>query len=185
MYSLIPFQRREGNIFRYLDDIERSFFNNSIAGREQFRTDISEKDGAYLLQAELPGFDREDISVSVDGDMLTISASHKEENDETDDNGNFIRRERRFGSFSRSFNAEGIDVDGIKASYKNGVLNLELPKLAEQPQQARTIEIMGEDAPKAVEAGQAKESKKPKLTAKARKTILPKNGDAKGVSPNA
>ena len=143
MYSLVPFNRREGNIFRYMDDIERSFFNNNISGKGQFRTDISEKDGEYLLEAELPGFDKNDINVEVDGDTLTISATHSEENSEKDKDGNYVRRERRFGSFSRSFNVEGIDTAKIKADYKNGVLSLNLPKAEEIKPETKKIAIGG------------------------------------------
>lgn len=164
MYSLIPFSRREGNIFRYMDDIERSFFNNSISGKDQFRTDISETDSGYLLEAELPGFDRNDISVDVDGDMLTISATHNEESDEKDDQGNYIRRERRYGSFARSFNAEGIDVENIKADYENGVLRLELPKAKLETPQTRKIAIGGSDKAKSLE--EPKKAKAQKLSSK-------------------
>ena len=141
MYSLVPFARQGANIFGYLDDIERSFFNNNISGKGQFRCDISEKDGNYLLEAELPGFEKKDIHVDVDGETLTISAAHNEEKTEKDKDGNYVRRERRFGSFSRSFSTEGIDVEHIKADYKNGVLNLSLPKAKELPPKTRSIEI--------------------------------------------
>ncbi|MGD9560420.1 MAG: Hsp20/alpha crystallin family protein [Oscillospiraceae bacterium] len=140
MYSLVPFSKRDGNIFRYMDDIERSFFGN-ISGTDQFRCDISEKDGIYLLEAELPGFDKKDIHVDVDDDVITISASHNEESEKKDKDGNYIRRERRYGSFSRSFNAEGVDVDKVKAHYKNGVLSLSMPKAKETVPETRKIEI--------------------------------------------
>ena len=164
MYSLIPLSRREDNIFRYMDDIERSFFNNTISGKDQFRTDISETDKGYLLEAELPGFDRNDINVQVDGDMLTISATHNEESGEKDPEGNYIRRERRYGSFSRSFSAEGIDVENISAKYENGVLSLELPKVHEEAPQSRKIAIGGEDKAKNLE--EPKKANAQKVSAK-------------------
>ncbi len=141
MYSLIPFTRREANIFRYMDDIERSFFNNSLSGTAQFRCDISQKDGGYQLEAELPGFEKDDINISVDGDLLTISASNESEESEKDKDGNYVRRERRFGSFSRSFSVDGIDVDAIKADYKSGVLTLDLPKAKASEPETRKIAI--------------------------------------------
>lgn len=144
MLSMVPYRRREANLFHYLDDVERNFFNNSISGRANFRTDISEKDGNYLLEAELPGFEKDDIRVELDGDTLTIGAQRTESNDEKDKDGNFIRRERRYGSFSRSFDVSGIDVENIKGDYKNGVLSLTLPK-AKEPEapEARRIPIGG------------------------------------------
>ena len=60
--------------------------------------------------------------------MLTISAEHKEEKEEKDEQGNYLRRERRYGSFSRSFDVSGIDEKGITAAYENGILKLTLPK---------------------------------------------------------
>lgn len=143
MYGIIPGGRREASIFSLLDDIERSFFSPSIQGNAQFRCDISEKDGGYLLEAELPGFDKEDINIDVNDSMLTISATHKEEKDEKDKDGNYIRRERRIGSFSRSFSVDGIDVDSIRADYKNGVLSLALPKAKVVEPEPKKITIGG------------------------------------------
>lgn len=182
MYGMIPFNRRETNLFRFMDDIERNLFNPSISGKDQFRCDISEKDNAYLLSAELPGFDRKDIHVEVDGGMLTISASHNEEHEEKDEAGNFIRRERRYGSFSRSFNAEGIDVDGIKANYENGVLTLDLPKARVAEKQARSIEI-GEAAPQKAKAVKAAKPAKPARAAKEHKAAPGVMGKNKGDVP--
>lgn len=141
MLSMIPYNRREANLFRYMDELERNFFSTTVSGDTQFRCDISEKDGNYLMEAELPGFDKEDIHVELEGDTLTISATHKTESEEKDKDGNYIRRERRFGSFSRSFDVSGIKADGIKADYKNGVLELTLPKKTEEEPSSRRIAI--------------------------------------------
>ena len=144
MYSIVPFGKREANLFRWVDDWENNVLNTAVSGKGQFRCDISEVDGTYALEAELPGFDKEDISVNVDGDTLTISAAHESSEEQKDEGGNFIRRERRFGSFARSFNVEGIDVENIKASYKNGVLNLSMPAQKKSEPEARRIEIAAE-----------------------------------------
>ncbi|MFV0411921.1 MAG: Hsp20/alpha crystallin family protein [Oscillospiraceae bacterium] len=141
MFSIVPYTRRDNNIFRLMDDMERSFFNNAVSGSAQFRCDISEKDGAYLLEAELPGFKKEDIHVDIEGETLTVSASSKVENDEKDKDGNYIRRERRYGSFSRSFDVTDIDTSAIKAAYNNGVLELTLPKAQKQLPTAQKISI--------------------------------------------
>lgn len=148
MLNLVPTTHRGSNPFRMLDDFERSFFNNSVSGAPRFRCDISEKDGSYLLEAELPGFSKEDINVELDGEVLTISATHKNENEKKDEKGNYIRRERRYGSYSRSFDLTGIDTDHISADYKNGVLELTLPKHVEVEEESATrrIEIGGADA---------------------------------------
>ncbi|MBR0163683.1 MAG: Hsp20/alpha crystallin family protein [Lachnospiraceae bacterium] len=91
------------------------------------KTDIIEKDGHYELEAELPGFDREDIHVDVKDDVLTVSAEHSEKNEEKK-HGKVLRRERGYRSYKRSFNISGLNRDDIKAQYRNGVLTLTLPK---------------------------------------------------------
>jgi len=141
MFGLQPYERGKNGLFSYFDDLERNFFSgfpqmNSAMG---FRTDIKEEKDHYLLEAELPGFDRKDIHVDVNGDMLTI---HAEKNDEKEENKDgYIRRERRYGSYSRSFDVSGVDVDKISGSYKNGILELTLPKYGEKEIAARRIDI--------------------------------------------
>jgi HSP20 family protein len=93
---------------------------------------------------ELPGFEREDIGIDLDGTTLVYQrARHSSESGEKDKDGNYLRRERKFGSFSRSFDVSGVDTEHISAAYKNGVLELTLPKQAARVPQARRIEIAG------------------------------------------
>lgn len=145
MLSLIPYGRRDANLFSWMDDMERNFFGTNVKGSSRFRCDIVEKEGNYTLEAELPGFEKEDIQLELEGNTLTISAQHKEEKEEKDEAGHFLRRERRYGSFSRSFDVSGISVDDIKADYKNGVLEVNLPaqKAEEKASAVRRIEIGG------------------------------------------
>ena len=140
MFDLIPFGRNERNLFNYLDNVERSFWDGSISNMAQFRCDVQDKGDSYLLEAELPGFEREDIGIDLDGTTLVITARHSSESGEKDKDGNYLRRERKFGSFSRSFDVSGVDTEHISAAYKNGVLELTLPKQAAQVPQARRIE---------------------------------------------
>ena len=89
-------------------------------------TDIKETDDSYVVEAELPGFDKEDIELSVDNGVLTIHAESKKDVEDKKDN--YVRVERYKGSYSRSYNFEGIDEDAIKAKYDNGVLTVTVPK---------------------------------------------------------
>lgn len=139
MFDLIPFGHREKSLYNYLNDFEKSFFGDAGTGLSAFKTDIIDKEKEYVLQAELPGFTKEDIHIDLNGDYLTISAEHKEEAE--DKNGKYIRKERRFGSFARSFNVSDIDTDHITASYKDGVLELTMPKQAEEKAKVSQIEI--------------------------------------------
>lgn len=144
MFDLIPMSGHERSIWNYFDNLERNFFQNAFpsfaTGDVQPRTDVTDEGDRYLLSAEFPGFNREDINIGLDGNMLTISATRKEENEEKKDN--YIRRERRMGAYSRSFDISGIDTEAINAKYENGVLKLELPKKQATPlPPARQIEI--------------------------------------------
>lgn len=141
---LKPYRRNElfFDPFRELDMMERAFFGNHEMNAERYiRTDIREKDGAYILEAELPGFDKKDIDIEIEDGCLTISANQKYEHDEKDDNGNFIMRERKMGSFKRTYDTAGIDVDNLKATFENGILTLTMPKLAEIKPEVRRLEI--------------------------------------------
>lgn len=73
MFDLIPFGRNERNLFNYLDNVERSFWDGSISNMAQFRCDVQDKGDSYLLEAELPGFEREDIGIDLDGTTLVIT----------------------------------------------------------------------------------------------------------------
>ena len=141
MFGMLPFERSNDNMFDTFDNFARDFFRSSNTSLPAFRTDIREVDGKYVLEAELPGFNKEDISLDVKDGILTITAEHKENSDQKDEKGNYLRRERRYGSFTRSFDITGIDEAGITAAYNNGVLELNLPKAQPAVPEARRIAI--------------------------------------------
>jgi HSP20 family protein len=138
--SLIP----RNNLF----DIDR-FFNDSWPQAVESQTgtffaprvDIKEVDDHYEITAELPGVAREDIHVHVKDGILTLEAETSSE-DKEEKGGKVIRQERRYGKFMRSFNL-GADVEeaDIKASFTDGILTLQAPKLVEKPIERRRIEI--------------------------------------------
>jgi HSP20 family protein len=89
--------------------------------------DISETDGEYLIKAELPEVKKEDVKVTVENGVLTIQGERLQEKEESGKK--FHRVERSYGSFVRSFTLpESVDEGAVKADYKDGVLNLHLPK---------------------------------------------------------
>ena len=141
MFELTPFGRRNHDLFRSFQDFENSFFGDDFLNVNSFRTDIKDKGDKYILEADLPGFEKEDIKIDIDNDYLTISAEHNECTDEKDKEGNYIRRERSFGSFSRSFNIANVKTDAIEASYKHGVLKLTMPKKESTVPTSRRLEI--------------------------------------------
>ena len=143
MFELIPFGGRRVNVydpFRALDEMERNFFgyeHHSVVSA--FRTDVVDTGDAYKLDAELPGFKKEDIKIDVENDVLTISVERKL--DEEEKKQNFVKRERFYGSYSRSFDVSGIEVDGIQAAYNDGVLTLTMSTKVETAPARRRLEI--------------------------------------------
>lgn len=106
------------------------------------KTDIRETDDAYILEAEIPGFNKENIKIDYDNNVLTLSGVEEYESDEKDkETGNYIRRERSTQSFSRQFVFQNIKPTEIKATYKDGILMVNLPKETTGESTTRNIEI--------------------------------------------
>jgi len=143
MFELVPYTRKRNvtfyNPFDELEEMQRRIFGETAI--RDFKTDIRDEGEHYLLEADLPGFMKEDISVNIEGETLTIHAERAESTDEKDSKGNYIKRERSYGSFSRSFDMTGIRVEDIAAAYENGVLKLTLPKRQETLPTSRKLEI--------------------------------------------
>lgn len=146
MFDLIPF-RRKNAISSLFDEFERGFwpefFRDSFfeGGMNTFKADIRDNGSEYLLEAELPGFDKEQIQIEVNGDVLTISTGKEEMVEEENAGTNYIRKERRVGKVARSFALDNVKVDGISADFKDGVLKMVLPKLKETAGTRRRIDI--------------------------------------------
>ena len=98
------------------------------------KTDVREHEHGYELDVDLPGIKKEDVKVKLDDGYLTITATSAQNNDEKDKKGNYIRRERFSGSYSRSFYVgDEVKETDIKAKYDNGVLQLSIPKIEAKP----------------------------------------------------
>lgn len=146
MFMLTPFERKTNLLLDdFFDDFDRHFFapaahrsapRNAIRA---IRTDIKDNGDSFLLEAELPGFEKDEISVDIDGDYLTISAEKKA--DECENSGGYIRKERFYGKSKRTFSLEGIDAANIGAKFANGILALNLPKIVETPKETRKLNI--------------------------------------------
>ena len=127
-----------------LDDMFTSpFFTNR--SDMVMKTDITEKDGYYTLDMELPGCKKEDIHLELKDGYLTIQVSSNRNNDEKDSDGRYIRRERYSGSCSRSFYVgDEVTQEDIKAKYEDGILKLSIPKKdAKAVETKKTIAIEG------------------------------------------
>ncbi len=145
MFGLTPFVRRNAlsswDPFAEMDRFTDNFFNSHELDLASFRADVKDTGDAYQLEADLPGFNKEDIHLDIDGDCLTISAERHAENEEKDKDGHVLRQERSFGSFSRAFDISGVRGEEITAAYKDGVLTLTMPKKEKTEPTSRRLEI--------------------------------------------
>lgn len=162
--DMVPFQRRGTRaparsrrditpIDRLHDEVDRlfeGFFSGlpDIRGREEEgwpimpEIDVRETDKEIQVTAELPGVEEKDLDLRIDEAGLTISGEKREEDESKE--GNYYRTERRYGSFTRTIplTAE-VDADNTEADFKNGVLHVRLPKLAESEEKGKKIEVKG------------------------------------------
>jgi HSP20 family protein len=122
--------------FDDVDELFRGLFLRPVrleAGQEQpvrINMDVKEDDKAYTVHAEIPGVKKEDISVSIDGNQVSVSAEVKSQKEDKQGE-RVLRSERYYGKVYRSFSlAQEVDQEGSKAKYENGVLELVLPKRA-------------------------------------------------------
>jgi HSP20 family protein len=130
---------------RDFDDMFEGFFRPMRglargAGPLAPALDVTEHDDHYLVHAELPGFRKEDIKVSLDRGQLSIEAETKRE--EKGEGGRPILRERRYGRFVRSLDVgDGIQPEKIQARYEDGVLEITVPKVAPSSPEVKRIPI--------------------------------------------
>lgn len=122
----------------YLEDIFDDFITTKK--EQNMKCDIYEKDGDYHIVMDVPGFSKENISVEAKDGYLTISAEAKKEINEEDKNKNYIRRERSYGKYERSFYLGDLDQERIDAEFSNGVLKITIPK-KEKVDNKKVIEI--------------------------------------------
>ncbi len=121
----------------FFDDFARpvrSAARYSTPATNVMRTDIKESDAGYELDIDLPGYRKEDVKAELADGYLTISAETKKNDDKKDENGKYIRRERYYGTCSRSFYVgEDVTEEDIKAKFEDGILKLLVPKKEAQP----------------------------------------------------
>ncbi len=139
-----PERRSLFNMFDDFDTFFDDFWRPSRTLAENGRAavpavDVIETDREYVIKAELPGVKKDDLNVSIQDGVLTINAETKYEHEENKD-GRLIRQERRYGKFVRSMRlGDDVDAGMVKAEYKDGVLDLRVPKREEAT--PRTIDI--------------------------------------------
>ena len=120
------------------DDFFDDFFNaparRSYMPTASMKCDVKELDQSYQIDMQLPGYDKDDVEVSVDKGYLTVSASHNENKEDKED-GKYIRNECFTGSCQRSFYVgDAVKGEDISAAFNNGILSLTVPKAEARPQ---------------------------------------------------
>jgi HSP20 family protein len=123
----------------------RRFFSPSVLETEspalKMRIDVSEKDDAYHVKADIPGVKKEDINVRIDGNVVQIDAEVKREKETKGNGDKVLRSERYWGNISRTFSlAQDVDDSKVQAKYADGVLSLELPKKASAASKKITVQ---------------------------------------------
>jgi len=145
MFGLTPYRGKRGLARRWMFDFDRIFddmldeMDFGFSYYYPMKVDIKERDDKYLLEAELPGVNKDDINIEIRDDIMTISVERKEEFHEEREN--YIKRERRYGSFRRSFPVDDVEQDKIDARFENGVLYMELPKKKDFRGKSNRIQI--------------------------------------------
>ncbi len=130
---------------REMDRLMERFFGEPLgpersAGMWSPRTDVTETKDSVTIKAELPGLEAKDVEVSLSGDMLTIKGEKKQEKEEKDEHHHLV--ERSYGAFSRMVRLPApVAADKIKATFKNGVLTVTLPKTEDAKQKAIPIAV--------------------------------------------
>mgnify|MGYP001851997678 FL=1 len=127
---MLPRRRNDFDLFdrMFLDD---PFFSGERESK-LMKTDIKEKKDKYIIEMDLPGYEKENISLEINDGYLMISAKTSQNKDEKEE-GKYVRKERFIGECSRSFYVgDNIKEEDIKASFKNGTLKIEIPKKEER-----------------------------------------------------
>jgi len=143
MFNMVPFRRRGGEVDEWEDpfnSLVSDFFTDVMDLADVgFKTDIKEDEENYYIEAELPGLSKEDINIEINNDSLVISATNEQKKEEK--NENYIRRERRTGTYQRAFGLDNIKEDEIEAEYNDGILKVVLPKKETGQTKRRVIDI--------------------------------------------
>ena len=154
--SMTPFGGGLGSVFGLRREIDRLF--DDVYGGNATRSswvptvNVREAKEAVLLEMELPGITPEQVDISIDNDMLTVSGEKREERREGEEEGRYYLVERNYGSFSRSFSLpQGIDAEQVDASFENGLLTIRIPRAALP--QPRRVQISGGGGAREVKSG--------------------------------
>jgi HSP20 family protein len=133
MFRITPYNktlRSDQRGYRDVFDLFDDFFAERDYGYRKFKLDVRDTNDTYIIDADLPGIKKEDISIHFEDEQLVIAVNREENNEE--ENNDYIHRERSVSSFERRINLRDVDPSKFKASLKDGVLTIHAPKLEEK-----------------------------------------------------
>ena len=139
---------RDGGMFGLFEPLFDDFFDfptfqapRKREWAEVMKTDVREGENDYKIDIDMPGYKKEDVNMTLDNGYLTVSAKHETKVDDKDKSGNYIRRERHYGSCTRSFYVGDVKQEDINAKMENGLLEIVVPKETKKIETKKTIEI--------------------------------------------
>ncbi len=144
MTSLVPFNQRNTRIAPFeISNMLDDFFSDMWSPRwdfskDTFKIDVQDNEEAYVIEADMPGVEKDEIGLEMRENTLCISVNKSEEKNE--ENKNYVHKERKFSSMSRSVYLRDIKQDEIDAKLENGVLKITVPKV-EQSEKVKQISI--------------------------------------------
>jgi HSP20 family protein len=146
MFDMVPFRKNnslsQGDAFRNFVDsfFSNDFFSPVLSGfGSGFKADLKEDADSYKVEADLPGVKKDAIDLNFENNYLTISA--KREDQKEDKGEGYVRRERSYGELKRSFYIDNVDDKNVTASFKDGVLEIVLPKIKKDQDKTGKIDI--------------------------------------------
>ncbi|MCH3923153.1 Hsp20/alpha crystallin family protein [Limosilactobacillus sp.] len=138
-------QRRNNNLFDNLmnmrDWMNDDFFSGLTPVSDHMKTDVAETDKGYQVKIDMPGFAKKDIHINYANNILSVTGHRDTFADDSDKEGNILHSERSYGQMSRQYRLPDVDRTKVNAHYENGVLTLDLPKLAASEDNDSHIEI--------------------------------------------
>lgn len=148
MFDMVPFKRtgllKKGgdNFNSFMDNFFNDDFFAPIPFEKMgfgFKVDLKENENCYVVEADLPGVNKESIDIQYKNNYLTVSAKREDKTEEKKED--FVRKEIKYGELKRSFYVDNVDEEKITAAFKDGVLRIELPKVEISKVETKKIEI--------------------------------------------
>ncbi len=138
MFAPSIFNNHLTNVFD--DFFDDSFWNTTVpsarTSMNAMKTDIRELENSYEIDMELPGYTKENVQAELKNGYLTVSAQHTDSTEEKDSQGKYLRRERYYGNYQRSFYVgDNVTEEDIKAKFTDGILSITVPKQENKPKE--------------------------------------------------